>query len=153
MADIQKLKELLEPVLKEDGITLYDVEWLSNEKTLQVSIMHEDGTMDLDTCAQESEKIGELLDSTNLFTNEYTLEVCSPGAEREIKDLNELDTIQNAYVFVQLHEPVKNMNEFTGEILEVKDGVITLAYRDKAVTRKVEFAKENIAFIRYAVKF
>ena len=80
MADIQKLKELLEPVLKEDGITLYDVEWLSNEKTLQVSIMHEDGTMDLDTCAQESEKIGELLDSTNLFTHEYTLEVCSPGA-------------------------------------------------------------------------
>ena len=153
MADIQKLKELLEPVLKEDGITLYDVEWLSNEKTLQVSIMHEDGTMDLDTCAQESEKIGELLDSTNLFTNEYTLEVCSPGAEREIKDLNELDTMQNAYVFVQLHEPVKNMNEFTGEILEVKDGVITLAYRDKAVTRIVEFAKENIAFIRYAVKF
>lgn len=153
MANIEKLKELLAPILNEDDVELYDIVWISNEKTLQVSIMHHDGTMDLDTCAKESEKIGDFLDSNDLFSDEYTLEVCSPGAEREIKNLDELDSMENAYVYVQLKESVKEHTEFTGEILSVKDNIITLSYRDKAATRKVEFSKENIAFIRMAVKF
>lgn len=153
MADIEKLKQLLGPVLEKDDITLYDVEWLRNEKTLQVSIMHKDGTMDLDTCAQESEKIGELLDSTDVFSDEYTLEVCSPGAEREIKDIENLEKYVGSYVYVELKEAVKERTEFTGEILSVDGKEVTLSYRDKAASRKVQFTKENIAFIRFAVKF
>ena len=42
--------------------------------------------------------------------------------------------------------------EVTGTILSVENDVITLEYRDKAARRKAEFTKENIAFIRLAVK-
>ena len=53
--------------------------------------MHSDGSMDLDTCAEVSEKLSALLDAEEGFKEPYTLEVCSPGAEREIRDLKELE--------------------------------------------------------------
>ncbi len=149
----EKLANLFEPVFQECDVRLYEILWLGNDHTLQVAIMKPDGSMDLDTCADVSERLSEILDREDPISGEYTLEVCSPGAEREIKDLDELDSMQGAYVYVRLREPFKKMIEFTGEILSAEDGVIRLAYRDKAATRTAEFTRENIEFIRMAVRF
>jgi len=48
--------------------------------------MFEDGTMDLDTCTLIASEISPLLDESPLKDMKYFLEVCSPGAERELKD-------------------------------------------------------------------
>ena len=149
----EKLKEMFAPVFEANGVELYELKWItSGEKTLQVSIMKEDGSMDLDTCADVSEQLRELLDREDQIPDEYTLEVCSPGAEREIRDLDALDKMIGAYVFVRLKKPVRKSTEFTGEITEVSGQEISLAYRDKAVTRTAVFSKEDIEFIRMAVR-
>jgi ribosome maturation factor RimP len=155
MDKTERLKKLIEPVLAENNIKLYEVKWTGTGKdhTLEVAIMKEDGTMDIDTCADMSEKIGEVLDREDPISEEYTLEVCSPGAEREIRDLDELDHMSGSYVYVRLKHPFKKMLEFTGTILDVTDGTVHLEYRDKAAKRKAEFTKDNIDFIRMAVKF
>ena len=133
MENTEKLKSLLEPVLQQCGVRLYEINWLGSEHTLQVSIMKED----------QADPIG----------SEYTLEVCSPGAEREIRDLDELRHMPHAYVCVHLKEPVKKMMELTGEIESIDENdVVTLAYRDKAVLRRVQFGLDNIEKIRLAVK-
>lgn len=152
MEIVDTVRQLIQPVLDEEHVLLYDVTWIRNEHTLQVSIMKEDGSMDLDTCAEVSEKISALLDQNDPIQGEYTLEVCSPGAEREIRNLDELDHMIGSYVFVRLKEPFKKMTELTGEIASVENGVITLDYRDKAAHRKAEFTKDNIQFIRMAVR-
>lgn len=150
----EHLRELFLPVLEEMEVRLYDLVYRTNgrEHTLEVSIMKKDGSMDLDTCAAVSEKLSEVLDKEDPIAEEYTLEVCSPGAEREIKDLDELDGMKGEYVYVRLKHPFKKMLEFTGEILSVEDGLITLEYRDKAARRKAEFTKEDIDYIRLAVR-
>lgn len=150
----ERLRELFLPALEEMNVKLYDLVYKSNgrEHTLEVSIMNQDGSMDLDTCAAASEKLSEILDREDLIAEKYTLEVCSPGAERKIKDLDELDEMKGEYIYVRLKHPFKKMLELTGEILDVKDGLITLEYRDKAAKRKAEFTKENIDYIRLAVR-
>ena len=153
MDRIEHLKELFQPVFEKNGVILYELVFKNTGKdhTLEVSIMKPDGTMDLDTCAAVSEELSEILDVEDPIAEEYTLEVCSPGAEREIRNLNEIT--QGIYVYVRLKHPFKKMLEFTGEILNVDaNGLIQLAYRDKAATRKAEFTKDDIDFIRYAVK-
>jgi ribosome maturation factor RimP len=152
MEIVDIVKQLIQPILDEEHVLLYDVLWIRNEHTLQVSIMKEDGTMDLDTCAEVSEKISALLDQKDPIQGEYTLEVCSPGAEREIRNLDELDHMAGSYVFVRLKEPVKKMMEITGEIETVEDGIITIDYRDKTAHRKAQFSKDNIQYIRLAVR-
>ncbi len=153
MDKIEHLKELFQPVFESNNVKLYDLVFRNSgkDRTLEVSIMKPDGTMDLDTCAAVSEEISEILDREDPINEEYTLEVCSPGAEREIKDLDEIHP--GLYVYVRLKHPFKKMLEFVGEILEIsEEGLITLAYRDKAATRKAEFTKEDIDYIRMAVK-
>ncbi len=151
MEAIEKIKELIQPILSENKIKLYDVKWTSekNNKILQISILKEDDTMDLDTCALISEKISVVLDE--LLTYQYMLEVCSPGAEREIKNFDEIKNYVGKYIFVRLNHSIKGKNEFTGEIESVDD-LITINYRDKAVLRKVSFETKEIEFIRFAVK-
>jgi len=153
MDRIEYLKELFQPVFDECEVNLYDLKWIGGkEKTLEVSIMRHDGSMDLDTCATVSEKLSTVLDQYDPIQEEYTLEVCSPGAEREIKDLEELNHLTGSYVYVQLKEPFKNMNELTGEIRSVDQDNISLEYRDKAAKRIAQFTKQNIKFIRMAVR-
>ena len=149
----ERLKEMFLPVLQQMDIRLYDLVYRNSgrERILEVSIMKQDGSMDLDTCAAVSEKLSEVLDREDPIS-EDTLEVCSPGAEREIRDLSELDSMAGEYVYVRLKEPFKKMLEITGEILSVENDLITLQYRDKAASRKAEFTRDNIDYIRLAVR-
>ena len=154
MDRIEQLTAMFQPVLDACDVVLYELKWLGGkEATLQVSIMKPDGTMDLDTCASVSEKLSDLLDAEDPIDEEYDLEVCSPGAEREIRDRSELDRMTGAYVYMKLSEPVKKMSEITGEITAVTDSTITVEYKDKAVKRTADVERSNIAFIRMAVRF
>ena len=149
----ETLIELLNPVLEECGVRLYELKWISGkENTLQIAVMKEDGTMDLDTCVAVSEKVSEVLDEKDPVPEGYTLEVCSPGAEREIRDLSELYQMQGQYIYIRLRTPVKKMSEITGEVISAENGILTISYRDKAATRKAETEFDNITFARLAVR-
>ena len=150
--NLDKLKEIFVPILKEMNIDLYELEWLSKEKTLQVVITNKENKVDLDACVLASEALGKALDEDDLIENEYTLEVCSPGAEREIKDINELKDLKGSYVLVKFKEPHKSFNEIKGEIIDTSENNVTIEYRDKAATRKAELELENISFARFSVR-
>ena len=155
MEQIERLKEIIVPVLSSCNVKLYELKWTGTGKnrTLEVAITKEDGTMDLDTCALASEKISEVLDQDNSLSEAYTLEVCSPGAEREIHDLHELETMTEPYVFIKFKNPINKLNEVTGTIVSYSDEGMKLSYRAKQATKVMEFTADDIAFIRLAVKF
>lgn len=155
MEQIDRLKDMLCPVFESCDVKLYEMKWTGTGKnrTLEVAITKNDGMMDLDTCALVSEKISEVLDKDTSLSDAYTLEVCSPGAEREIKDLNELKQMNEPYVYVKFKNPVNKLSEVTGTIVSYSDDLIELSYRVKQATKKMEFTASDIAFIRLAVKF
>ncbi len=154
MENTGRLKELIQTVLDECGVLLYEIRWTGGkEKTLEVSIMKEDGSMDLDTCASVSEKLSEALDESDVIRDAYVLDVCSPGAEREIRDINELKKMDQPYVLVRLAHPYRKMQEITGTVLSFEDGIIRIEYRDKAAVRTAEISSDEITFARLAVKF
>ncbi|MFV0479716.1 MAG: ribosome maturation factor RimP [Anaerorhabdus sp.] len=154
MDQLEKIKALIKPILESLGIRLYDLSWAQQQKDkiLQIAIMKQDGSMDIETCSIVSEKISESLDETEIISHEYFLEVCSPGAEREIKDYNEFQNLVSAFVYVRVKHPVNKLMEFTGEILRAEENEIEMNYRDKALTKKAVIEKDNIDFCRLAVK-
>ena len=154
MDQITKLKELIAPLVAEDGIELYDVEWHTEGKMriLQVSIMKKDGSMDIDTCAEQSEKISAMLDEKDLISSEYFLEVCSPGAERELRNEQQIKDAVGEYVYVKLKNPKAGMNDVKGTLLAFENNTVFIEYMAKAVKKKAEIELENIALIRLSVK-
>lgn len=149
MDNVHELESLLKPVLEDAHFDLEELLWLAKEKTLQISVVNQEGPTDLDACARVSEVISNYLDEIEWTNQEYNLEVCSPGAEREIKDLSKLKEV--TYVHIDFKEALKNHLSLEG-YLEKEGQDYVLTYRDKAVSKKLVVAQENIAFIRYAVK-
>ena len=148
------LKEWIEPVLNEKDCVLYDIEWLTNQNPpiLQISVEKQDGTMDLDTCAMCSDVIGTLLDNKDWYTKEYMLEVCSPGAERELKTDQQLRDAIGKYVYVKLIDPKQGLDQVLGDLKEVNDDSIIVAYKEKTRNKTIEIDRNNINVIMTAVK-
>lgn len=154
MEQLALLKELFAPVLEKCEVKLYDLKFVNDKKMkiLQVMIMKNDGSMDLDTCALVSEQLSNVLDEHDVISQEYFLEVCSPGAERVIKDLTELPTLIGKHMFIRLKHPVSKMLEITGDLLAVENNILTMSYRDKSLVKKVQFELSEIDFARLAVR-
>ena len=154
MDQIEKIVECVNPILEGANVSLYEARWTNQgkNKVLQIAVMHEDGTMDLETCATVSEKISEVLDAQDFISFEYFLEICSPGAERKLRSHDEIVSSTGKHVFVRFKKAVKSMNEVTGDLVSVEGNELTIAYRDKAAVRRVTFNEENIDLIRLAVK-
>jgi Uncharacterized protein conserved in bacteria len=154
MKELEQLKEKIIPILLEHHVNLYDVLWVqeSHGKTLRVAIMKDDGSIDVDTCALVSEDISNFLDEEDLFTFEYYLEVCSPGAERILRTSEEIQHAVGKYVHVDLHEMQQNQHSFEGTLGAASDDNITIQYRDKTRTKELIIECQNIKLIRLAVK-
>ena len=124
--------------MAEDGIELYDVAWHTegSMRILQVSIMHKDGSMDIDTCAAQSEKISAMLDELDMIASEYFLEVCSPGAERELKNEEQIKDAIGEFVYVKLKNPKAGMDDVKGTLTAFENNTVYLDYMAKAVKKK-----------------
>lgn len=152
---MDELKRNIESVLSQMHCHLYELEWLTDQKPpiLRISIEKEDGTVDLDTCAACSDAISTMLDETDFFDKEYMLEVCSPGAERELKTDEQIQRALNSYVLVKLKDPKQGLDQVIGDLIEVNEDTVKIQYRDKTRTKTIEIERSNISLIRTAVKF
>ena len=155
MDQISALREWITAIVEQNGMLVYDISWqpMGNMKSLQVSIMKGDGTMDLDSCAMISEQLSAMLDEKDLIKHEYYLEVCSPGAERELRNFEEVKAAVGEYVYVKLKNVMaKGIYEVLGTLEKCEEGMLSMTYMDKASKRKTDIAYDNVALIRLAVK-
>ena len=81
---LEKITSLIQPILSEHDVYLDDIEYVKekNEWYLRIFIEKNVGHLDMDTCVAVSEAISDQLDEADIITNEYYLEVSSPGAEK-----------------------------------------------------------------------
>jgi ribosome maturation factor RimP len=155
MKPLEVIEELITPLLNDQDLRLAECKWVnqSGMLILQVAIMRSDGSMDLDTCALISQRISDLLDAhEDLIASEYYLEVCSPGAERELTSEADILFAVGKIVFVRFHHPLNKLLETTGVLVSYANGKGILYYRDKALTKTLEFASDNVSYIRLAVR-
>lgn len=80
------VEEMVHPILDELHLELVDVEYVKEGPNwfLRVYIDKDTG-VDIDECAVVSEKLSEKLDEVDPISENYFLEVSSPGAERPLK--------------------------------------------------------------------
>ena len=151
---MEKLKTWIEPLLASKGCSLYGLEWDTSMKppVLRVMIDREDGEVDLDLCAVCSEIISEKLDETDAIAQEYMLEVCSPGAERELKTEKQIQKQLGKYVYIQFKNPVDKLTEVTAKLDEITPEVLQVSFFIKGRPKKLNVERSNIALIKSAVK-
>lgn len=149
-----KIKEGILPLLEAMQVKLYDLTWTheGKHKILQIAIEREDGTVDVDLCADAAEAISAKLDEMDLIEFEYMLEVCSPGAERKLRNAQEVKDAVGKYVYVKFKKAVGKMNEVKGYLIEADDNCLCIEYMDKTFKRQIKVNMDDCSLIRLAVK-
>jgi ribosome maturation factor RimP len=82
MTVAERVRELVEPLLADRDLAVYDVEM--SGPVLRV-VVDADGALDLDALSDASRAVSRALDDADLIAGRYTLEVTSPGLERTLR--------------------------------------------------------------------
>ena len=104
----EEVEKLVGPIVEELELELVDVEFVKEGRDwfLRVYIDTPNGSIDIDQCAQVSEKLSEELDRTDPIPQNYFLEVSSPGAERPLKKEEDFQKAIGQFVFIKTYEAI-----------------------------------------------
>jgi ribosome maturation factor RimP len=121
----ERLTAMFKPNVEDLGYELVGIEYIRAGKhsTLRVYIDHENGIL-VDDCAAVSREISALMDVEDPITNEYTLEVSSPGLERPLFSADQYAAFIGSEVKVQLRMPIQNRRRWKGVIASVEGEII-----------------------------
>lgn len=153
MLDLELIKTEIENLLKKEDyeLTNFDFSKVGNDMILHIEIDKE-STVSMDDIVDVSGKISDLLDVIDKSPDAYMLDISSSGIEKKIK-LEDLKNRVNEYVFLELIEPIKEVSEITGTIIDANDEEITISYFLKGAPKKSVINLKNISIARKAIKF
>ncbi|WP_406472857.1 ribosome maturation factor RimP [Streptomyces sp. NBC_01615] len=149
----ERLRELLEPLVSSQGLDLEEIEVdsVGRKRVLRVVVDSDEGA-DLDAIADVSRALSAKLDETDAMgAGEYTLEVGTPGAERELKEHRHYVRATDRLVKFQL----QGDGELVARILTVEDDGIDVEVPGvkgrKPTAKRLAFA--DIVKARVQVEF
>ncbi len=136
---------LLEPVAQSLGLSIWDVEYVREvgEMRLRITIDKESG-VDIEDCVAFQHASDPVIDEADPITDSYTMEVSSPGLERDIKYDWHIDACAGKTVTVKLFTAFEGSKAYTGELMPNESETVSLKLEDG---RTVSFPKKSVAKI------
>lgn len=148
----QNIAEHVKPEFEKLGYLLVDVEYKKEGKDFFLRLfMDKNGGVTIEDCVRASEEISEKLDEWDLISGAYFLDVSSPGAERPIKNEEDLQTTLNNGIYVKTYQQIGSEKEWTGVLTAYDEDTVTIEYKDKARKKTITIDRDKIATIRKAV--
>ena len=146
----EKVWTLAEPVARENGVELWDVEFVKEAGTqyLRVYIDKPEGICVQD-CEAVSRALDPILDEEDPIPGSYHFEVCSAGLERALKRPRDFEQFMGSPVLVKLYTPKGGRKEFPGTLTGYEDGRVTLTMGNETLI----FEKSEVAMVRLRVEF
>lgn len=145
---VAKVWELCEPIVKEQGLSLWDVRYVKEgaDWFLRIFIDKPEG-VDINDCERVSRAVNTPLDELDPIENAYCLEVCSPGIERELVRDEHFAQFIGADIMVKMLRPLEGIGrEFKGKLKAYADGMVTV--EDHNGENEVTFSKKDAAWIK-----
>ena len=147
----QRLEALLSPVLEELAYELVDLEFVKEGQSWYLRLyLDKEGGITLDDCEKASRAIEVVMDEKDPIEQAYYLEVSSPGLDRPLKKEKDFIKYAGEVVDVKLYRAQNKKKTFQGELVGLKDDVVTIL--DEA-GEPLSFARKDIAQIRLAILF
>jgi ribosome maturation factor RimP len=128
MGALEEVKDLAESVVRRRSLRLWDVEMGGSPGRAIVRVFVDgDKGIDLDTVAEVSEEISRGLDLRDPIAGRYTLEVSSPGLERNLKSPDHFRlSVGRDVVLKTTDRRFAGGNRVEGVIAEADDDAVTL---------------------------
>ncbi|MDO6681355.1 MULTISPECIES: ribosome maturation factor RimP [unclassified Oceanobacter] len=122
-----RLLEMLAPVVESMGFVFWGLELVAQGRhtLLRVYIDHADG-ITVDHCADVSRQIGSVLDVEDPISQDYTLEVSSPGMDRPLFTMDQYVQSVGEEIELRLRMPFDGRRKFKGRLQGIEEQDIVL---------------------------
>lgn len=139
----EKVNEIAERVAENNNLELVraEVAGSAKEPIVRLYIDKPQGITH-DDCSKVSYEIGAILDGEDFISSEYTLEVSSPGLERELYSLKDFEKFAGNLAKVKTRTQVNGQKNFRGRIKAVENNEIVF---DDKTNGEVRFSYEAVA--------
>ena len=139
-------EELAAPILEEMGLQLWDVVYEKEGSGWYLRYyVDKEGGIDINSCEAFSRAISDVLDEADPIDGSYTLEVSSPGIERQLTRDWHFETLMGQQLLVRLIRPVEGVRDFIGTLTDYRDDTLTLLLDEKT---EMNVERGETAFIR-----
>ena len=144
--DLSKITNILDEFVSSKQMKLFEVTYHKSDSTLSVLL---DEKLSMDELEAISSQISQLLDQyEDEFEDNYFLDVSTVGAERPIRNEEELCAAIGEYIYVKTKE-----NEYYGTLKAYDEGNLRLIVKDKTREKEITVPYNKCRKLRYAVKF
>ncbi len=145
---VEQIIDLTEPILENMGFELVDVEYLLERGrwVLRLYIDSENG-ITLDDCARVSRELGDVMDTRDLITHRYVLEVSSPGLNRPLRKEKDFIRVIGKKIKVRMIAPIDGRRNFTGYLTDFRQGNLLVESNGQDVVLPwTEVEKANLIY-------
>lgn len=148
---VERVRQLVEPLVAREGMELVDVEYLREGGRWVLRLfIDKPGGVSLDDCQDLSRQVDKLLDVEDFIETHYSLEVSSPGIERPLRTPAHYERFAGRLAEVKTFAPIGDppRKNFKGRIVAVTgDQVVTLEADDQRFEIPLEkIAKAHLVF-------
>lgn len=128
---VSRVTEIITPYAEELGLDIWDVRFAKEGTDWYLRIfIDKEGGISIDDCVDLTHAVTKPLDEADPISQSYTLEVSSPGVERELTADKHFEKYIGADVMVRLIRPVNNVRDYEGKLVSYNGGEITLSLAD-----------------------
>lgn len=126
----ERVEGIANDVAGKNNLELVHVDVVGTLKNPTVRVfIDKPGGVSVEDCTIVSRQMEAVLDAEDFISSAYTLEVSSPGLERELYSLKDFEKFSGNLAKVRTHEPINGQRNFRGRIKDI-DGE-NIIFEDK----------------------
>lgn len=143
------LKEYLAGLEKELTFELVDFNIRRQGKTVHVEIAadKEKGGITIDECTAINKRVSRYLEDNPLISDDYVVEVSSPGLDRPLKTEKDFKRVLNLEVRFHLNDFIEGKKEHAGVVEEVNEVYVKVATKQKNINIPLSSIQKAIQII------
>jgi ribosome maturation factor RimP len=128
---LRRIEDIVSPTIVGMGFELVRVSMSRGGATLQIMIEPADGRpMDVEDCATLSRALSAVLDVEDPISNNYTLEVSSPGIDRPLTRPKDYARWSGHLARFETALPIDGRRRFKGTLLGLENDVVRVKMDD-----------------------
>lgn len=150
MSVVDKLRDLIEPIVKVNNLDFVDIEYIKEGDNwiLRVFVENPEGKLTIDHLSNLSRLISRKLDEEDPIDKSYFLEVSSPGVERPLRKIKDYERFAGEEIKISTYRKINDTKEFIGKLIGIDENkVITIKLRDTDEEMEIDYsdvAKANL---------
>lgn len=143
---VGRVEEIVKPFAESLSLELWDITFTKEGTDWYLRIfIDKEGGVSLDDCVDLTHAITKPLDEADPISQSYTLEVSSPGIERELKKDRHFEKYVGSPVMMRTIRPIDGVRDFNGTLLSYQDGTVTVRLKDE---REITVNKKETSYVK-----